>query len=63
MENFPVSGIKDPVAVTDKSGMFNNIALFTVIDDPRDKQSSSEMHIFQIIERPVSNTFTLVVEN
>ncbi|KAF6022159.1 hypothetical protein EB796_019532 [Bugula neritina] len=52
MENFPVSGIKDPVAVTDKSGMFNNIALFTVIDDPRDKQSSSEMHIFQIIERP-----------
>jgi len=51
MEEFPLECVRDPVAVRDKTGMFNNITLFTVVDDARNKQSPSEMHIFQVIGR------------
>lgn len=54
MEEFPLSCVRDPVAVRDKNGMFNNITLFTVVDDPKQKHSPSDMHIFQIIDRSVS---------
>ena len=54
MEEFPLECVRDPVAVRDKTGMFNNITLFTVVDDARNKQSPSEMHIFQVIGRSVS---------
>ena len=53
MELFPLASIRDPVAVTDKNGMFNNIALFTVVDDPKSKHSPSDMHIFQVIDQSV----------
>ena len=57
MEEFPLDCVRDPVAVRDKTGMFNNITLFTVVDDPRNKHSPSEMHIFQVISRSVSLYF------
>lgn len=55
MEEFPLNCIRDPVAVRDKNGMFNNITLFTVVEDPKNKHSPSEMHIFQVISRSVSD--------
>lgn len=54
MELFPLSCIRDPVAGKDKNGMFNNIVLFTVVDEPKNKHSASDMHIFQVVGRSVS---------
>ncbi|XP_067938295.1 epidermal growth factor receptor kinase substrate 8-like isoform X2 [Watersipora subatra] len=54
MELFPLECVREPVAVKDKTGMFNNIALFTVVDEPKNKHSLSDMHIFQVVGREAS---------
>lgn len=56
MEQFPLECINDPVAVRDKNGVFNNIVLFTVVEDPKKRQSPSEMHIFRVVDRSVSTS-------
>ena len=43
----------DPVAVSDKKGMFNNIILFTVLEDITQKSSAREMHIFEVVGKKV----------
>ncbi|CAH1787442.1 unnamed protein product [Owenia fusiformis] len=55
MERFPIELVEEPTAVTnsDPKNVYNNIVLFTVIEDKRAPQSSpSEMHIFQCISQP-----------
>lgn len=51
IEKFPLSLVHDPVSVVseDKKDIYNNIVLFTVLEDSRKKNPSSpsEMHIFQ----------------
>ncbi|KAK2157390.1 hypothetical protein LSH36_193g15031, partial [Paralvinella palmiformis] len=53
MERFPVSAISQPTAVTndDRRDVYNNIVLFTIIEESR-KGPQSEMHLFQCIGRP-----------
>lgn len=55
MERFPLHLVTDPTAVTnrDRRDVYNNILLFTVLEDPHSK-SATEMHIFQSVGRPVS---------
>ncbi|KAL4224990.1 Phosphotyrosine-binding domain [Mactra antiquata] len=54
LERFPLSQIHDPTAVlkNDRRETYNNLVLFTVIDDPRRKNSPSDMHIFQSVTAP-----------
>lgn len=55
VELFPLDLVHDPTSVIsdDKKDIYNNILLFTVLEDPRKKLSSSntpsEMHIFQCV--------------
>ena len=55
MERFPLSLVTDPTAVTndDRRDVYNNVVLFTVVEDPH-RRAPSEMHIFQSISNPVS---------
>ena len=55
MERFSLDLVSDPTAVSnsDRGSVYNNILTFTVVDDPH-RNSSSEMHLFQIVHRAVS---------
>lgn len=55
MERFPLSFVSEPTAVTksDRREIYNNIVLFTVHEDGH-KRAPSEMHIFQVLSKPVS---------
>ena len=50
MEKFPASLILEPTAFTsnDPIEIYNNILVF-IVDDERQHNSRSEMHIFQVI--------------
>ncbi len=54
---FPLSLVVDPTSVVsdDKKDIYNNILLFTVLEDMNKKSMStpSEMHIFQCIRTHV----------
>ena len=56
LERFPLAQVHEPTAVlkNDRRETYNNLILFTVIDDPRRKNSPSDMHIFQSVNAPVS---------
>ena len=59
---FPLSLLNDPTSVVsdDKKDIYNNILLFTVIEDVKKKTGStapSEMHIFQCLNVHVSSKF------
>ncbi len=56
----PLSLIHEPTSVIndDKKDIYNNILLFTVLEDPKKRNSlQSEMHIFQCLKNHV-NTLT-----
>lgn len=57
VEMFPLSLVVDPTSVVsdDKKDIYNNILLFTVLEDMNKKSMStpSEMHIFQCIRTHV----------
>ena len=63
MECFPLSLIKDPAAVTnqDRRDIYNNILLFTVLEDPKKRSDQSEMHLFQCLSRPVSRLINIFI--
>lgn len=53
IEKFPLECVFDPVAVRDRNGMFNNLILFTVTEDPKARSSPREMHVFQVVGKEV----------
>ena len=57
MERFSLEFVDEPTAVTnnDRLDVYNNICLFKVREDNR-RNSPTEMHIFQCIGRPVSES-------
>jgi len=62
-----MANVHEPTAVlkNDRNETYNNLLLFTIIDDPRRKNSPSDMHIFQSINTPVCHLmlyFMLVSE-
>ena len=61
LERFALSCVHEPTAVlkNDKRETYNNLVLFTIIDDPRRKNGPSDMHIFQSVNAPVSVMFML----
>lgn len=58
LERFPLSHVHEPTAVlkNDRRETYNNLVLFTVLDDPKRKNSPSDMHIFQSVNAPVSKS-------
>ena len=58
VELFPLNLVHDPTSVVsdDKKDVYNNILLFTVLEDSKKKNSGSspsEMHIFQCVRTHV----------
>jgi len=60
MERFPLSLVSEPTCATavdrrvNGCDVFDNLVLFTVLEDPVKKTSPPEMHVFQCINRLVS---------
>ncbi|XP_041366479.1 epidermal growth factor receptor kinase substrate 8-like isoform X2 [Gigantopelta aegis] len=52
IEKFPIQLIHEPTAIfkNDKREIYNNLILFTVIEDPKRKGSQADMHIFQSVK-------------
>ena len=67
MEHFPLSLVSEPTCatavdrrVTSCDGL-DNLVLFTVLEDPVKKTSPPEMHVFQCLNRLVSETPSMSV--
>jgi len=62
MERFPLSLVSEPTCATaidrrvNGCDVFDNLVLFTVLEDPVKKTSPPEMHVFQCINHLVSAT-------
>jgi len=62
MEHFPLSLVSEPTCATavdrrvNGCDVLDNLVLFTVLEDPVKKTSPPEMHVFQCVNRLVSNT-------
>jgi len=62
MEHFPLSLVSQPTCATAVDRRVNgcevldNLVLFTVLEDPVKKTSPPEIHVFQCVSRPVSDT-------
>ena len=59
VEMFPLSLVHDPTSVVsdDKKDVYNNILLFTVLEDSKKRNSGSnpsEMHLFQCVKTHVN---------
>ena len=54
MEKFSLALVHEPTAVTnsDRGDIYNNIVLFTVMEDPH-RRAPREMHIFQCVGKMV----------
>ena len=59
IERFPIQLIHEPTAIfkNDKREIYNNLILFTVIEDPKRKNSQADMHIFQSVKCRVSTAY------
>jgi len=61
MEHFPLSLVSEPTSATavdrrvNGCDVLDNLVLFTVLEDPVKKTSPPEMHVFQCINRLVSD--------
>ena len=56
LERFPVQYIQEPTAIfkNDRREIYNNLILFTVMDESNKKDAQADMHIFQSVRTPVS---------
>ncbi|KAL5006255.1 hypothetical protein ScPMuIL_015061 [Solemya velum] len=56
LERFPVDMVHEPTAIlkNDRREIYNNLVLFSIMDDPR-KRGSADMHIFQSISSPAQD--------
>ncbi|XP_055900793.1 epidermal growth factor receptor kinase substrate 8-like protein 1 isoform X3 [Biomphalaria glabrata] len=54
LERFPIQLVQDPTAIfkNDRREIYNNLILFTIIDDPKKRSSQADMHIFQSCKAP-----------
>uniref|UniRef100_A0A0B7BDQ4 SH3 domain-containing protein n=1 Tax=Arion vulgaris TaxID=1028688 RepID=A0A0B7BDQ4_9EUPU len=54
LEKFPVQLVQDPTAIfkNDRREIYNNLILFTIVDDPKKRSSHADMHIFQSSKAP-----------
>jgi epidermal growth factor receptor kinase substrate 8 len=54
LERFPIAQVHEPTAIfkNDKREIYNNLVLFTILDDPRKRNSQTDMHIFQSVASP-----------
>ena len=51
MEQFPLALVVEPMAISSRSrnDVYNNLLLFTVLEDPKKATTPTEMHIFQCV--------------
>ncbi|XP_060080846.1 epidermal growth factor receptor kinase substrate 8-like isoform X1 [Ylistrum balloti] len=56
-ERFPLQTVLEPTAVVDDKNheVYSNLILFTVKEDPRNKYSPTDMHIFQSTDKMAPN--------
>ena len=61
LERFPVQFVQEPTAIfkNDRREIYNNLILFTVMDESNKKDSQADMHIFQSVRTPVS--FSMII--
>ncbi|BFZ16179.1 hypothetical protein BsWGS_19218 [Bradybaena similaris] len=54
LEKFPIQLVQDPTAIfkNDRREIYNNLILFTIIDDPKKRSPQADMHIFQSSRAP-----------
>ncbi|XP_059170849.1 epidermal growth factor receptor kinase substrate 8-like isoform X3 [Physella acuta] len=54
LERFPIQLVQDPTAIfkNDRREIYNNLILFTIVDDPKKRSSQADMHIFQSCKAP-----------
>ncbi|GFR76122.1 epidermal growth factor receptor kinase substrate 8 [Elysia marginata] len=54
LERFPIQQVQDPTAIfkNDRREIYNNLILFTIVDDAKRRGSSADMHIFQSCKSP-----------
>ncbi|KAH9491472.1 hypothetical protein Btru_044926 [Bulinus truncatus] len=54
LERFPIQLVQDPTAIfkNDRREIYNNLILFTIVDDPKRRSSQADMHIFQSCKAP-----------
>ena len=57
LEKFPLDLVYEPTAIfkDDKREIYNNLILFSVLEDSRKRNGPSDMHIFQSVVNPVSS--------
>ncbi|XP_076471438.1 epidermal growth factor receptor kinase substrate 8-like protein 1 isoform X2 [Babylonia areolata] len=57
LERFPMNMIQEPTAVfkNDRREIYNNLVLFTVMDDSSRKEPHADMHIFQSARTPAQS--------
>ncbi|CAL1535450.1 unnamed protein product [Lymnaea stagnalis] len=54
LERFQIQLVQDPTAIfkNDRREIYNNLILFTIVDDPKKRSSQADMHIFQSCKAP-----------
>ncbi|CAG5116293.1 unnamed protein product, partial [Candidula unifasciata] len=54
LEKFPIQLVQDPTAIfkNDHREIYNNLILFTIVDDPKKRSPQADMHIFQSSRAP-----------
>lgn len=68
MEHFPLSLVSEPTCATavdrrvNGCDVLDNLVLFTVLEDPVKKTSPPEMHIFQCVDRLVSDIVLILCD-
>ncbi|KAK7098896.1 epidermal growth factor receptor kinase substrate 8-like isoform X6 [Littorina saxatilis] len=57
LERFPVHHLHEPTAIfkNDRREIYNNLILFTVMDESNKKDAQADMHIFQSVRTPAQN--------
>ncbi|PVD21182.1 hypothetical protein C0Q70_19350 [Pomacea canaliculata] len=54
LERFPVHFVQEPTAIfkNDRREIYNNLILFTIIDESNKRDAQADMHIFQSVSTP-----------
>ncbi|KAL8574358.1 hypothetical protein ACOMHN_057350 [Nucella lapillus] len=63
LERFPVQCIQEPTAIfkNDRREIYNNLVLFTVMEEGHKKDAQADMHIFQSVRTPAQNIVDEIV--
>ncbi|XP_076450323.1 epidermal growth factor receptor kinase substrate 8-like [Babylonia areolata] len=63
LERFPVQSLQEPTAIfkNDRREIYNNLVLFTVLEEAHKKDAQADMHIFQSVRTPAQNVVDEII--